>query len=332
MNMNTLRNKKIVIAGGTGFIGQEMIKYFGRENEIIILTSETKHSQNNRNRYDSLNDKDLLKTRYVKWNAKTTGDWVKELNHTDLVINLAGRTVNCRYTEKNKKEIFDSRTDSVKVLGEAIRNCSHPPTLWINASSATIYRHATDRPQDETTGEFHDDFSVQVCQRWEKTFFEQTTFNTRKVALRMAITLGPGGVLIPYFNLLKFGLGGKQASGRQMYSWVHIEDTCSMIEWIFEHQQLEGVYNCSSPNPVTNKEFMSTLRKVTGHKFGLPAYAWMLKLGAPLIGTETELVLKSRWVVPKRILQTGFEFKYPFLKDALTDIISKVPRKQYHLF
>jgi uncharacterized protein len=330
--MQTLRNKKIVIAGGTGFIGQEMIKYFGSDNEMIILTRQTKQSQNNRNRYDSLSDKDLRKTKFIKWDAKTTGEWTKELEHADLLINLTGRTVNCRYTEKNKKEIFDSRTDAVRVLGKAIRSCDHPPALWINASSATIYRHATDKPQDEVTGEFHDDFSVKVCQRWEKTFFEESTVASRKVALRMAITFGPGGVLIPYFNLLKFGLGGKQASGRQMYSWVHIEDTCRMIEWIYDHQELEGIYNCCSPHPVTNKEFMSVLRSVTGHKFGLPAFTWMLKLGAPLIGTETELVLKSRWVIPTKILQTGFEFKYPLLKEALKDIISRVPKKQYHLF
>ncbi|MEO5562107.1 MAG: DUF1731 domain-containing protein [Chitinophagaceae bacterium] len=204
--------------------------------------------------------------------------------------------------------------------------------LWINASSATIYRHATDGPQDEYTGEFHDGFSVQVCQRWEKVLYDQTTPATRKVALRMAITLGPGGVLIPYFNLLKFGLGGKQGSGKQMFSWIHIEDTCRMIEWIAAHEDLEGTYNCSSPNPVSNIEFMQQLRKATGHVFGLPAYEWMLKIGAPIIGTETELIVKSRWVVPTRIKETGFEFKYPFIKEAFTAIISQVPRKQYHLF
>jgi uncharacterized protein (TIGR01777 family) len=240
--------------------------------------------------------------------------------------------VNCRYNEKNKNEIFDSRTDAVKVIGAGISKCKNPPALWINASSATIYRHALDRPQDEYTGEFHDDFSVQVCKRWEKTFYDQSTPHTRKVALRMAITLGPGGVLIPYFNLLKFGLGGKHASGKQMYSWIHIDDSCRMIEWIYDHTELEGTYNCSSPNPVTNADFMKTIRRVTGHKIGLPAFEWMLHIGAPIIGTEVELVLKSRWVVPTKILETGFKFKFPFLEDALANIISQVPRKQYHLF
>lgn len=327
-----MKNKKIIIAGGTGFIGQEMTKYFGKENNIIILTRKMGNSKNNRNKYNSLSNEDLLNVKFIKWDGRTTGDWTKELENADLIINLTGRTVNCRYNKKNKKEIFDSRTDAVKAIGEAIRQCTSPPKLWINASSATIYRHATDKPQDEYSGGFHDDFSVQVCKLWEKTFFEQIIPQTRKVALRMAITLGTGGVLIPYFNLLKFGLGGKQGSGKQMYSWVHIEDTCRMIEWITDNITIEGVYNCSSPTPVTNKDFMQTLRKVTGVKFGLPAFDWMLRIGALIIGTSTELILKSRWVLPTKILETGFRFKYPLLKDALADIISKVPRKQYHLF
>jgi uncharacterized protein (TIGR01777 family) len=327
-----MKNRKIIIAGGTGFIGQEMIKYWGMGNQLIVLTRQLPDARNNRNKYNSLRPEDLQNVQFVKWDGKTKEDWVKELNGADVVINLAGKSVNCRYNEKNKKEIFESRTNAVKAIGAAISQCQKPPVCWINASSATIYRYATDRPQDEYTGEYHDDFSVQVCQLWEKTFYEQSTPETRKVALRMAITLGPGGVLIPYFNLLKFGLGGKQGTGDQKYSWVHIEDTCRMIEWIVTHDNIRGTYNCCSPNPISNKEFMTTLRKVTGHKFGLPAFEWMLKIGAPLIGTETELVLKSRWVVPTKILETGFRFKYPLLQDAFDEIIKKVPRKQYHLF
>ncbi|MGQ0740341.1 MAG: TIGR01777 family oxidoreductase [Bacteroidota bacterium] len=327
-----MKSKKIIVAGGTGFIGQEMIKYWGRENQLIILTRQLPDARNNRNRYDTLSPEDLQNAEFKKWDGKTTGEWVKEIEGADIIINLAGKTVNCRYNPKNKKEIFDSRTNAVKTIGSALRQCQKPPALWINASSATIYRNATDRPQDEYSSEFHNDFSVQVCQLWEKTFYEQSISGTRKVALRMAITFGPGGVLIPYFNLLKFGLGGKQGSGKQMYSWVHIEDTCRMIEWIAEHENTQGTYNCCSPNPVSNKEFMTALRKATGHKFGVPAFEWMLKMGAPLIGTETELVLKSRWVIPTKILETGFQFRYPLLKDAFAEIIKKVPRKQYHLF
>ena len=327
-----MKNKKIIIAGGTGFIGQEMTKYFGKENSIVILTRKMENTKNNRNHYNLLGEEDLLNVQYIKWDGRTTGEWAKELENADLIINLAGRTVNCRYNEKNKKEIFDSRTDAVKAIGEAIRQCVAPPKLWINATSATIYRLAIDKARDEYDNEFENDFSVQVCKLWEKTFFDQNTSNTRKVALRMAIVLGAGGVLIPYFNLLKFGLGGKQGNGKQMFSWVHIEDACRMTEWIANNDTIEGVYNCSSPGPVTNQEFMKTLRNATGNKIGLPAYTWMLKIGAALIGTETELILKSRWVLPTKILESGFTFKYPLLKDALADIIGKVPRKQYHLF
>ena len=327
-----MKNKKIIIAGGAGFIGEEMIKYFGKENQIVILTRNVSNQKNNRNNYSVISKEDKLNMQYLQWDGKTLGEWSKSFESADIIINLAGKTVNCRYNEQNKKEIFDSRTNATKIIGEAIRNCTVPPKVWINASSATIYRHATDHAQDEYTGEYHNDFSVQVCKQWEKTFYEQRTPFTRKIALRMAIQLGPGGIMIPYFNLLKFGLGGKQAGGKQMYSWVHLEDTCRMIEWLYENKELEGTFNCCSPNPVSNEQFMSTLRKVTNTKFGLPAYKWMLRIGALLIGTEAELVLKSRWVIPTKILETGFSFKYPLLEDALKEIISKVQRKQYHLF
>ncbi len=327
-----MKNKKIVIAGGTGFIGQEMIRYWCKSNDLVILTRNQANARNNRNQYTSIGHEELNSVCFIQWDGKSLGDWSHHLNGADLIINLTGRSVNCRYTKKNKTEILFSRLNAVNVFGEAIRQCQQPPPAWINASSATIYRDANDRPQDEYTGEFHDGFSVDVCRAWEKKFFDQAVPATRKVALRMAITLGPGGVLIPYFNLLKFGLGGRQGDGHQMFSWVHAEDSCRMIEWIEEHDKLEGIFNCCSPNPVSNRELMTTLREVTGRKFGLPAFKWMLRVGAALIGTETELVLKSRWVLPTRILETGFQFNHPHLKEALTDIISRVPRRQYHLF
>jgi uncharacterized protein (TIGR01777 family) len=249
-----------------------------------------------------------------------------------VVINLAGKSVNCRYNRKNKQEIFDSRTNATKAIGEAIRRAVQPPELWINAASATIYRHATDQPQDELNGEMHNDFSVQVCKLWEQTFFAERTPFTRKVALRMAITLGAGGVMIPYFNLVKFGLGGHHGSGKQMYSWVHIKDVCRVIDFMEVRKDLEGVFNVCSPNPVTNDVFMKTLRKVTGHFIGLPAYKWMLKIDAAIIGTETELILKSRWVVPTKLLKEGFKFKFSELQEALEAIVDVVPRKRYHLF
>lgn len=327
-----MKQKKIIIAGGSGFIGQALANYFGTENEIVILTRQLPHQKTNAFGAHQILPAAMLHTRFVKWDGINTGGWCKELDGADLVINLAGKTVNCRYNEKNKQEIFNSRTHATSVMGEAIRTCITPPKLWINAASATIYPHAIDTPRDESFTDFANDFSVQVCKLWEQTFYAQRTPFTRKVALRMAITLGAGGVITPYFNLLKFGLGGKQGSGKQMYSWVHITDTCRMIEWLFEHSDLEGTFNCVSPGAVTNAAFMATLRKLTGHRVGLPAYGWMLAIGAPLIGTEAELVLKSRWVVPAKMLQSGFRFHYAELEDALREIVNNTPRRKYHLF
>ncbi|GAA0524575.1 TIGR01777 family oxidoreductase [Chitinophaga japonensis] len=305
-----MQHKKIVIAGGTGFIGQEMIAHFGSRNDLVILT---RHPQRNSGR-----------TRYVYWDAETLHGWETLLEGADLLINLAGKSVNCRYNDRNKKEIFDSRTNATAVLGQAILTLARPPRLWINAASATIYRHAEDRPMDEFNGEIENDFSVQVCKRWEQTFNAITLPHTRKVILRIAVTLGArGGVMGPYLNLVKYGLGGRQGHGRQMFSWVHITDLCRMIAWLYEQPQLEGVFNCSAPHPVNNRTFMRTLRQASGHVFGLPAPAWLLALGACVIGTETELLLKSRWVLPTRITQAGFTFRYPHLQEALEEIRSR---------
>lgn len=327
-----MKNKKIVIAGGTGFIGQELCNFFGPENEIVVLSRQIPDKSTNAFGENNIKDEILENIRFVKWDGISLGNWATEIDGCNLVINLAGKSVNCRYTEKNKKEIFDSRTNATKVIGLAIQQAIHPPALWINAASATIYPHATDTPRDESFTDFENDFSVLVCQLWEKIFYEQRTPFTRKIVLRMAITLGAGGVMIPYFNLLKFALGGQQGNGKQMYSWVHITDTCRMIDWIEANKDLEGTYNCSSPEPVTNKVFMQTLRKATRQIIGLPAYTWMLKIGALIIGTETELILKSRWVLPTKILATGFQFMYPSLANAIHDIACKTPGKKYHLF
>ena len=325
-----MKPRKIVIAGGTGFIGRELVKFFSND-ELIVLTRGISNVQTN-----SYDKNQPLPTnqqlRFVTWDAATKGDWCKELDGADIVINLCGKSVNCRYTTTNKEAIFSSRTNPTKAIGEAIARSVDPPRLWINAASATIYRHATDRPQDEYNGEIENDFSVQVCKTWEKTFFDCRTPFTRKVALRTAVTLGNGGVMIPYFNLVKFGLGGKQGSGKQMYSWIHVKDLFNIINWIEDHKEMEGLYNAAAPNPVTNDFFMSTLRKVCGDRFGLPAYEWMLKIGAAIIGTEVELLLKSRWVLPTKLLESGFKFEFPLIEQAFSQIIHESPRKAYHLF
>jgi uncharacterized protein len=320
-----MNNQKIVIAGGSGFVGQQLAQWFGQHNTVIILTRGGSGANNN---YGA----QRVPAQYIPWDGVSLGPWAKAIDGADLLINLAGQSVNCRYTATNRRIIMDSRTNATRVLAQAVQQAVQPPKLWINGGSATIYRHATDRPQDEATGEIANDFSVQVCKQWEAAFYEQRTPFTRKVALRMAIVLGPGGVMVPYGNLLKWGLGGHQGSGQQMYSWVHIADVCRLVEWLYQQHELEGTYNCSSPGPVTNRQFMQTLRKASGQRIGLPAPAWMLKIGAALIGTETELLLKSRWVVPTRLLQEGFTFQYPELEGAVQQIIGQLPRKAYRLF
>ena len=328
-----MNNLKIIIAGGTGFIGQELAKYFGRSNRVYILTRQAVNGHNNLYGKALVRPSDGYNVTYWRWDGEhIEKHWANEIDGSDLIINLAGKSVNCRYNDQNKKEIINSRTKSTETLGLAIQGSVNPPKLWINAASATIYRDTYDKPQDEFTGEYKNDFSVQVCKAWEEKFFSMATPGTRKIALRTAITLGAGGVIIPYLNLLKYGLGGHQGTGKQMYSWVHIHDVCRTIEWLFEQKDAEGVFNCSSPNPVTNKEFMSTLRKTANRRFGLPAFTWMLKIGARIIGTEPELVLKSRWVLPTKLLATGFQFSFPLVEEALKDIINQFPRKKYHLF
>jgi len=318
--------KKIVIAGGSGFIGQATAARWGLDNDVSILTRGPGHEPNN-----AYNSNASINVRYLQWDARSQGDWAASLKGADMLINLSGKSVNCRYTPKNKREILISRVHATDALGEAVRACPIPPKLWINAASATIYRHAQDRPQDEASGEMHNDFSVQVCKEWEAAFFAQTTPYTRKVALRTAIVLGHGGVLVPFKRLALAGLGGHQGSGRQMFSWIHINDLCRIIEWNADRPEEEGVYNASAPGPVTNDEFMQTLRTTLNIPFGLPAPALLLRIGALLIGTETELLLKSRWVIPARLIGEGFVFQYPRIENALADLLADEQIKESHV-
>jgi uncharacterized protein len=296
-------NKKIVIAGGTGFTGQYLTpKFKSLGYEVIIISRQTEH---------------------INWDNTTA--IITALENAEMLINLAGKSVDCRYNEKNKKEIFDSRINTTKALGEAILKCKKTPPLWINSSTATIYRHAEDRPMTESTGEIGSGFSVNVATSWEKSFFDFTLPNTRQVALRMAIVLGKdGGVIQPLKNLVGFGLGGKQGKGNQMFSWIHIEDLFNIIIFLQQHKELDGVFNTSAPNPVTNKTLMQLFRKNSNAFIGLPAPAWLLKFGAVLIKTETELILKSRWVVPERLLQSGYRFKYQTVDEALKNILTGI--------
>lgn len=299
--------KKIVLAGGTGFIGQYLERTYTNKGYIVHIISRQRGQ--------------------IAWDDKQA--MVEALEGAEMVINLAGKSVNCRYSEKNKREIYESRTRTTQALGKAIQKCQIPPKLWINSSTATIYRHSEDRPMTESTGELGTGFSVDVGKAWEDAFFHFDLPKTRQIALRLAIVLGAeGGVMEPYVNLVRFGLGGKQGDGKQMFSWIHIEDVCRIIEFVKQRQELKGIFNASAPNPVTNKELMEHMRKSMDRRLGLPAPEWMLGMGAAIVGTETELILKSRWVLPERLEKAGFRFHYDRLDRALWQIIQEQKQEQ----
>lgn len=292
--------KKVVLAGGTGFIGEYFEKKFtGLGYEVKIISR---------------------KPQYISWDNRSQ---IREaLEGAELLINLAGKSVNCRYNEKNKNEIMNSRIETTNTLGETIRACENPPEVWMNFSTATIYRHAEDRPMTEENGEIGTGFSVDVATNWEKTFFDFDLTKTRQVALRTAIVLGKnGGVMTPYRNLVRMGLGGIQGSGKQKFSWIHIEDMLQIVLFLKERDDLSGVFNCSAPNPVSNYELMRLLREQMNKSFGLPAPKWMLEIGSVVIRTETELVLKSRWVLPERLEQEGYSFAFSTLDKTLKDVL-----------
>ncbi|SMF80120.1 hypothetical protein SAMN05661091_1802 [Paenibacillus uliginis N3/975] len=292
--------KKIVLAGGTGFIGKFLEdKYRALGYDVHIISRQEQH---------------------ISWNNHK--EIVEAIDHSDMLINLAGKSVDCRYNEKNKKEILRSRTETTRILGKALKKCGNPPKLWINSSTATIYRHAEDRPMTEESGEIGTGFSVDVAKEWEKALFSFQLPQTRQVALRIAIVLGPGGgVMTPFKNLVRFGLGGVQGPGNQMFSWIHIEDIFGIIQFLQERKELNGVFNCSSPHPVTNRELMAQLRETMNVKIGLPSPKWLLEMGAIMIKTETELIMKSRWVIPERLERAGYTFKHKDIGQALAHIL-----------
>jgi len=302
--------KKIVITGGTGFLGVYLTKYFTEKgyHVYIISRSERPSTQN---------------VTYLKWDGKTLGNWTESIENAEAVINLAGKSVNCRYTERNKRIINESRIFATQAIGKAIQQATQPPKVWLNGGSATIYRYSEDKQMTEKDGELGDNFSVDVCKNWEKTFNEFDTPETRKVFMRISIVLGKGGGVVPPLrNLVRCGLGGKQSHGRQFVSWLHVHDYARMVEWFIRNNDFEGVVNCVSPQPVTNSNFMKAFRQAYKVPFGLPQPKWMLEMGAVMIGTETELILKSRNVIPERLHQAGFDFNYPTLEKALTQITS----------
>jgi len=299
--------KKLIIAAGTGFLGNVLIDHFkDKVQEIVILTRGKATVKNN--------------IRYVSWDAKTMTGWERELEGADVLINLAGKSVDCRYTESNKNEIMASRVDSTVILGKAIQQCSNPPAQWLNSSTATIYRHSTDKQMDEATGEIGHDFSMNVAKMWERSFFEAANPRTKKTALRTSIVLGKkGGAFIPLKRLAQLGFGGRQGSGNQFVSWIHEKDFARAVEFIIS-TKMEGAVNVVSPAPVRNAQFMATLRTAVKMPIGIPIPEALLKIGAKIIDTETELVLKSRNVIPARLIQSGFIFEHSNLATALASL------------
>lgn len=310
--------RRIVLAGGSGFLGQLLGGFLeSRGWEIVVLTRTPRAN---------------ARFKELFWDARTLGEWTGLLEGAEAVINLAGRSVNCRYNEANRRAIMDSRVESTRVLGEAIAQCARPPKTWLNSSTATIYRHSLDFPNDESSTDFRatdsvqDEFSVQVGRAWEQAMAATPTPHTRQAALRITLVFGPvrGGVFDILRRLTLFQLGGPMGSGRQMVSWIHEEDFCRAVEWVLDHPELSGPINLAAPHPVTNREMMRIFRRVCGAFIGLPATEWMLEVGAFFLRTETELMLKSRNVIPGKLLAGGFEFRYPRMEEALRDLNGRV--------
>lgn len=313
------RPLRIVLPGGSGQVGTILARHFQAQgHDVVVLARAASPAP----------------WRIVSWDGANLNRWTEELENADLVLNLAGRNVNCRYNDANRREIKESRTRTTRLLGEAISRLTHPPKIWMNSSTATIYRHALDRPMDEATGELGGNepnapstwkFSIDVATSWEKEFFAANTPATRKIALRSAMVMSPdrGGIFDTLLRLVRLGLGGASGSGKQFVSWIHDQDFLRSIKYLMDRDDLDGAINIASPNPLPNAEFMADLRKAWGARIGLPATAWMLELGAFFMRTETELILKSRRVIPGRLLAHGFQFEFPAWNVAAADLAKR---------
>lgn len=318
---------KIILPGGTGQLGIILTRHFLKSDHQLVVLSRRPKGFN----YPSDHPFSNPNVSFLQWDAKRVSDWKAAIEGSDVVINLAGRSVNCRYTPENRKLILDSRVDSTRAIGQAIAECDDPPKVWLQSSTATIYAHRYDAPNDEATGIIGgnepdvDDtwrFSIDVAKAWEAAAEKLKTDTTRQVLLRSSMVMSPDvdGVFDVLRGLVKKGLGGRNGDGKQYVSWIHDADFCGCIDHIISDEKLSGPVNVASPNPLPNGEFMSTLREVLGVKFGLPAAKWMLEIGAVLMKTETELLLKSRRVVPGKLLDAGYKFKFPQWQSACGDL------------
>jgi uncharacterized protein len=319
-----VRPLRIVIPGGEGRLGLLLLqRFFASGHTVTTLSRSPGHPGAGKTPWAR-----------VDWDGRALGSWVEALEDVDVLINLAGRSVDCRYNARNRGEILRSRVDSTALLGRAIQALRRPPRLWLNSSTATIYRHSFDRAMDEVSGELGGSeadapdswrFSIGVARRWEDCFFGCTTPYTRKVALRTAMVMSsdPRGVFAMVLRLVRLGLGGAWGPGRQYMSWIHELDFSRAVEFLIERQDISGVVNLAAPHPLPNKQFIAELRQAWGIRFGLPAQDWMLRVGAMLLQTETELLLKSRRVVPGVLSRHGFEFQFQTWADAARDLVQR---------
>lgn len=307
---------KIVIPGGSGHIGRLLAGVFWRDHEVVVLSRRPQS----------------FPWRTVAWDGRTAGPWAAEIDDADVIINLAGRSVNCRYNSQNRQEILQSRVDSTLAVGEAIRRASPRHRRWLQASTATIYAHTFGSPHDErgVIGGSEDDvpeewgFSIDVARAWECAAEEKVSPATRLVKLRSAVVMSTqrGGAFDILLRLVRYGLGGAAGDGRQFVSWIHEADFVRAIRYLID-RDIAGAVNVAAPLPLPNAEFMRALRAAWPIGFGLPAGGRLLELGAALLGTETELILKSRRVVPGRLLDHGFSFQFPRWEDAARDLCAR---------
>jgi uncharacterized protein (TIGR01777 family) len=302
--------QKLIIAAGTGFLGQVLLHHFkDKFEEIVILTRGKSKIA------------DTIK--YVNWDARNFSGWENELENATILINLAGKSVDCRYTTANKAAIYSSRIDSTNILNQAVLNCKKPPKHWLNSSTSTIYRHSLDQQMDETEGEIGNDFSMNIAKSWEKAFFETQTPQTLKTALRTSIVLGKkGGAFLPIKTLAKIGFGGKQGQGNQFISWIHEKDFARAVGFIIQKEMI-GVVNVVATKPIRNTDFMKKLQNEIGISFGIPIPKLLLEIGGFFIRTQPELVLKSRNVIPRRLEENGFEFEFDTLEKTFKNLLKK---------
>jgi uncharacterized protein (TIGR01777 family) len=303
-------NPVIVIFGANGFLGRYLTRHFTRTGKEVVAIARRREGWSG----DGM---------FLEWDGKTPGPWAHALEGAEAVINLAGRSVNCRYTPPNRAEILDSRVAATRLIGQAIRSCKVPPNNWFNTSTATYYRHAEDRPQDDWLGELGEGFSCETARAWEDAFFQaDVPAATRKVALRIGMVLAnePATVYDVWSKLTRRGLGGAMGDGCQRISWIHMEDLLRAIDFLIQDPFLEGAINLTAPEFPTNREWMRIFREVVGMPIGLPATRWMLEIGARLLNTETELVLKSRWAEPLRMRDAGFRWRWGGAVDAIADL------------